>query len=569
MHINKKMIYKICFFSSLVLVFFFQSTVLKAQVPNGYEVIISRDVEPAINSSQKYFESPVNNDTSKISEKFDYEFNANRLNTVYELDPIKAANVKSEPLTKLYKGLVKGGWGNYNTPYFEMFYNSTRKKEYQTGLHYRHLSSSGQLDDVGFSGFSLNRLDAYGKTFIGKNTLKGDISYDRNRWHYYGFNPKAPEFLPFPLNKSDIRQVYQTVRANADFSDNYPVDSLALKYKISSSFYNLRDVNDFSENYFKLAGDVDYFYKEFLVNGLVKFENWSNKMAADTTSNSIIQIRPAGTLKREKFRLTVALNTYFATGNQGKNYVAPEVDMDVVVYKNMLIFNAGTDSRLNRNSYSSLIADNPFINAFVPMRNTFSGFRLYAGLRGSLSSRTSFNTQVSYVVASDYALFVTDTAAGRRNQMTVVYDDPQILRFTGELSHQRTEKLKLSAKAEVLNLTPDGQLQAWHVPSFRTTFTGRYNLKDKIVMNVSLLTFSRQYARIFRTVTDVSGVNVLVVDQEKIKGIFDFNLGGEYRYNKRLSGFLQLNNILNVRWERFRNYPIQRFNALAGITYSF
>jgi hypothetical protein len=243
----------------------FIGEVLKAQTPQNFEVIISRDVEPVINSSQKYYDTPVNTDTVKVTEKINYEFNAQKINTVYELDPIKAANVKNEPLAKLYKGLVKGGWGNYSSPFFELFYNTARKKEYQTGIHYRHFSSTGQLKNVGFSGFSQNRIDAYGKTFIGKNTLKGDISYDRNVWHYYGFNPKDPELVSLPLNRSDIKQQYQMVKANVDFADNLPVDSLALKYKIGAGFYNLRDINDFSENYFKLQGNVDYFYKEFKV----------------------------------------------------------------------------------------------------------------------------------------------------------------------------------------------------------------------------------------------------------------------------------------------------------------
>lgn len=547
----------------------FIGEVLKAQTPQNFEVIISRDVEPVINSSQKYYDTPVNTDTVKVTEKINYEFNAQKINTVYELDPIKAANVKNEPLAKLYKGLVKGGWGNYSSPFFELFYNTARKKEYQTGIHYRHFSSTGQLKNVGFSGFSQNRIDAYGKTFIGKNTLKGDISYDRNVWHYYGFNPKDPELVSLPLNRSDIKQQYQMVKANVDFADNLPVDSLALKYKIGAGFYNLRDINDFSENYFKLQGNVDYFYKEFKVNGLLKVENWNNKMANDTSSNTIIQFRPAAKLNREKFKLTAALNTYFTSGNQAKTYIAPEVDIELVVYKNMLLFNLGTDSRLNRNSYASLISENPFINAFTPLRNTWSPFRLYAGLKGSLSSKTSFNTQISYNIADNWAYFVNDSTFGRRNQMTVVYDNPQVLKIMGEVFHQRNEKLKLSAKAEIFNIAPDAELQAWHTPTFRTTFTGRYNLKDKIVATASIFTFSRQYGRAFNTTTDSLGVKVVTVEQIKIKGFFDLNLGAEYRYNKRMSGFIQVNNLLAVRWERFLGFPTQRINVLAGLTYAF
>ncbi len=47
------------------------------------------------------------------------------------------------------------------------------------------------------------------------------------------------------------------------------------------------------------------------------------------------------------------------------------------------------------------------------------------------------------------------------------------------------------------------------------------------------------------------------------------NLGAEYRYTKLLGMFVQLNNIFNVRYERFKNYPTQRFNVMAGVSYTF
>jgi hypothetical protein len=49
----------------------------------------------------------------------------------------------------------------------------------------------------------------------------------------------------------------------------------------------------------------------------------------------------------------------------------------------------------------------------------------------------------------------------------------------------------------------------------------------------------------------------------------DANIGVEYRYTKRLSAFVRLNNFLAARYAKWNNYNLQRFNAMMGVTYSF
>jgi outer membrane receptor protein involved in Fe transport len=54
-----------------------------------------------------------------------------------------------------------------------------------------------------------------------------------------------------------------------------------------------------------------------------------------------------------------------------------------------------------------------------------------------------------------------------------------------------------------------------------------------------------------------------------LKGVTDVNLGFEYRYNKFLSLYLDLRNVANQRYQRWYGYPTQKFNFMAGLTYTF
>jgi hypothetical protein len=478
--------------------------------------------------------------------------------------------MRGEKLKKLYNGYAKGGFGTYMTPYAELFYNTGRSKKHSSGVHYRHLSSTGQIADVGYSGFSRNTLNLQGKSFIKKSTLSGGLDYDRNVMHYYGFNtnPYASYWDTSDVNleRDGIKQRYQLIGVQASINDNYPVDSQATKYKTGLSYYNYRDRFNVEENNFKAFGDVSFYYKTYdlYVKGTVDY--FKNDNDSISQNNTIIDLRPGIRFKKDLWRLNAGLAVISAFGEVGEFKVVPELDFDLHLFKNIIILNIGTDTRYDRTSYRALTTENPFLINTVVLRNAWKPFRWYAGLRGAVSSRLSFNLRASYVQITNQHFFVNDTNEGNWNKLTVVYDNPNLFEVNGELTWQKHEKLRLVARLDYLGYGMDALSQAWHVPSLRLNLSGKYNLKDKIWITATVIGLNRQFARTF---VETAGNVLPVENEERIKGLADVNLGAEYRYNKRLGMFLQLNNILNVRYDRYLYYPTQRFNLLGGISYSF
>ena len=84
-----------------------------------------------------------------------------------------------------------------------------------------------------------------------------------------------------------------------------------------------------------------------------------------------------------------------------------------------------------------------------------------------------------------------------------------------------------------------------------------------------------------KTVDSIKPNDMESVDSEEINGqlfsvtstqidpIFDLNVGLEYRLSEQISGFLNMHNLVVQRYQRWNNYPVQRFNIMGGITYSF
>ena len=108
-------------------------------------------------------------------------------------------------------------------------------------------------------------------------------------------------------------------------------------------------------------------------------------------------------------------------------------------------------------------------------------------------------------------------------------------------------------------------MRAWYLPQVKVTLTGNYNISDKIIIKADLFYLDNQYAK---TIINPETPNPTVVATQ-LKPLFDANLGGEYRYNKKLGFFVSINNIASVRYYRYINYPTQRFNFMLGLSYSF
>ena len=50
---------------------------------------------------------------------------------------------------------------------------------------------------------------------------------------------------------------------------------------------------------------------------------------------------------------------------------------------------------------------------------------------------------------------------------------------------------------------------------------------------------------------------------------FDLNAGAEFRITKNFNLWVQLNNLLNDKYQRWNQYEVFGFSILGGITYSF
>ena len=97
------------------------------------------------------------------------------------------------------------------------------------------------------------------------------------------------------------------------------------------------------------------------------------------------------------------------------------------------------------------------------------------------------------------------------------------------------------------------------------------DLSDKIIVRGDVFVIGPRVARSYSDIED----DLLDYNFEfnygglKLPACLDMNLGLEYRYNDRISAFINFNNFTASKYQIWNNFPVQSINILGGATFSF
>ncbi|MBI3518482.1 MAG: hypothetical protein HY062_03885 [Bacteroidetes bacterium] len=526
--LQRRRIKKLQWFFVLMLILGYVTATLAQTGMKDIELKATSEFEPTIKDAIKLGDLPEIKDTVKKIANINYGITSTPLVSKYEVIPIDAAKMQNEPLSKLYHSLLKVGMGTYTTPYGEFWINSLRTRDVAYGVHFKHLSSSSHLKEVGYSGYSDNEGEIFGKKFYKKHTLTGEFNYKRNVTHFYGYDSTMNH-----LDKDYTRQRYQLFEPVVKVQSHY-TDSTKINHFIKAGYYNLTDLYHVAENNVKLNTVFNtYINKERL---FVAFDAdyYNHKLPHDTFNDVIVKLNPYFETHGKKWMLDIGLAaTLDAFSNQksAKFYFHPQLNAQFDVYEGILIPYAGVNGGLQKNSLRSLSNENP----------------------------------ASYSVVDSMHFFAVDyTQNGTLdNQYKVLYDNTNLFNVSGQVKYQYKEKIHFIAKGNYYMYKTKNLVRAYHKPDFDLTFSAQYNLKSKIILKADIFVIGNQFA-----LTQVRDNEYNYTTQPKLlKGIVDVNLGAEYRYSKMLSFFVNFNNIANTRYYRWEKYPSQRFNLMAGLTF--
>lgn len=530
------------------------------------EVDVVKAYDPKISESFKIDVLPKIVDTTSVVPVFNYSINVKQFNTSFNLEPIQPAKMIGEPLTKLYRNYAKFGFGNYNTILFDYNFSTLRSKQSLIGVNLSYLSSDSKLklvnDKKVFTGYSDNFVQVFGKRFFKNTNLYGDMDYNRNLVHLYGYKPE----IDTAINKDDNIQLFNLINANAGIASMY-LDSNHLNYNIAGHFHYFGDNYDNYENGIELSAKFDkkYFGQIFGIDA--KVMNYAKTSSIDTINNTILCFDPSVKLFVSQFEVVAGFNMNSDIYSDSVLYhFYPHLSLQFNIIDNILVPYAGFGGKFEPNYFKKNFYENPFIKPGLIIKNTNYNNTFFGGIRGNLSSKLSYNLQVMYADVYDMYFYVNDTNTIAQNQFIVEYENNiQILNYYLEVAYKKSDKLYFLLKGNYYKYTMLPGIYAWHKPGYEVTLTAKYNIQNKFIITADIFGIDKRKVKVYN-LNSSNHYEESIVD---LKEIVDVNLGVEYCYKKNISLFVKINNIGASKYYKWNNYPTQQFNLLGGLSYSF
>jgi len=456
--------------------------------------------------------------------------------------PIDPIFIKKEPEEELHDNYLEIGGGNYLTSYLDANIYNTRDKYYTYGLQLNHHAASASKNP-NQALYSQNRIKAFGLREKG-NDLYADIDYQRNVVHYYGY---LEDTITRELR--DLNQIYNDLNATAEWSIQ--------KRKIEN-------VLDFDFNLFDKLGENENTFRatntSSLKLGSGKLHIDLGAMYTTLTETAIydrlfIDIRPHYEFDYKKYTLDlgITLNYLNDFGSINVIYPAPFVKAETYIVPDKLRAYLGVTGELEKNTLRSLSYENLFLGNNTNYTNP-RGFQFYGGMNGSFKRFIEFGIKLQHEIIQDQYFFINDTTTLRN--FTTVYDDLNRTTISGEVKFDVNQNIDLGFRGNFYSYQPNKENEAWHMPTYDASLFTTVRIADKIYINGGYFATSSRKSR------DLSGT------EYSLAAINDINVGAEYRYKKNISGFINVNNILNQRYELWNFYRAQGLNVLAGVTFS-
>ena len=239
-----------------------------------------------------------------------------------------------------------------------------------------------------------------------------------------------------------------------------------------------------------------------------------------------------------------------------KNFhMLPSVMADITTNDKQFTVQLGWLGYYEKGSYQRFASINPWLAQPDSMYNTRIEEK-FAGLKGSLGNHFSYSAKFSYLTVRNQPLFVNDDVDGKT--FLIRYEPKfNIFRLHTEAAYNVGETFGAKAGFTFSNFQGlDIEKKAWGMIPVELNAGLHWQAMKDLMLRTDFWLFD--------------GARYLKYgDDFKSKGGFDLSAGAEFRITRNLNLWVQFNNILNRKYERWNQYEVFGFNLLGGITYSF
>jgi hypothetical protein len=472
---------------------------------------------------------------------------------------------------------IKVGYGNYGTPLIEGFLYK-QKDEHEAQLFLYNKASTGGIKDVRLKDnyFNTNLALDY-KNSQKKQTWEVGIKYQRDLYNWYGIPSLDSQYTDVVLNSINEKQIYNHFTLNGSIE---PTEGWVKKHE--GGLEKFSDKYKSNETRFYFSPTFEFPLKDSKIFAKINLDILHGEFAQDYSNTAAINYgylnlgaEAVYPFKRENLYISLGAKIIYNSDLENKKsklYLYPDINVDFVMIDELLNLYGGFTGGITQNSYRSITLENPFVSPTLTIKPTSNTFRLFAGLKGKLTSTISYNLNASYAQEKDKLLFrsnknLTDGTttlvtngyqAG--NSFYTLYDNVTTIGLFGEISASLLTSLEAGGSLAINSYAMNIEEEAWNLPPFVATIFASYTI-EKWSTKAELFAKGKRKDKLieFDNATEIV----------ELDGYVDLNLSGDYSFNRKWSAFLELNNVLNTNYQVYSNFQVQGFQVLVGGVYRF
>ncbi|MDZ7879472.1 MAG: hypothetical protein U5L45_17470 [Saprospiraceae bacterium] len=545
--------------NKILLITLFVPIVAMAQKPGGGVDNQSQDVvknfEARLIDAEKVSINPILPSVDTSTKAQTYSIPNKVLTVEYQPPKMRPQSLPAQKLPPQYNGYAKLGYGFPNSPYGEAAYRFGDPAHYLIGAKIKHHSANANksLENQRFS----NTEGEVNGTFYAQVGVAVDakLGYANNSRQYYGY-----DHAKIPLGtytRVGTEQHFNTLSASAK-AYNSTRTVADINYGLGFGFSNMNDNYANKETDINIIGDATKWFAEkhpLTVIVGAEFTKLSPKSEKTQDLNNIY-LKPSFTYKTDALSLKLGANLM---SFKDVFYPMPDIEANFNLAGKALGIFAGWKGDFIKNSYRNLTNYNPFINPDTLLIRNTQKIEYYGGIRGGLGFLT-YSAQAGFSTNNNLALFSADTLDKYR-RFDVVYDSVNIFNIRGAITAHPTDKLEITGTISQNIYSAKNQAAAWGLPSTDVNVGAKYKVIES----------GNRMALVKASLFVQNGVPYKVknADFARLDPLFDVSLGGEYWLSKNIGVFLDINNLLNLKRQRWQNYPNFGLNILGGITARF
>lgn len=449
-----------------------------------------------------------------------------------------------------YSNFIKVGFGNVHQPYVKAGFSFGDGENTFFNVFADHYTSKGDRE------FQKNSLSKVGAALTYKTPKNlewnAGIGFSSDDYYLYGFQPDTLKFT-----KEQLKQRFQTIEGRVSLRNITPTD-FGLSYNPSAR------ISVFSDNHDPKATEANSVFNipvqkqfgkttAFNLGFNADLTNYRNDGAVKTSvNNNVFMVTPTVLLKTPNLFLQAGI---IPSWDRGVFHMLPNAMADITTNDQRFTLQLGWIGYYNKGSYQRFASINPWLAQPDSLLNdrVQEG---YVGFKGSVDNHFSYSAKVGYQQHRNIGLFVNDTIDGKT--FNLVYEDKlNIFQTHAEAEYRIGEKFNAKAVFNWNIFTSGEQPAAWGMVPIELNTSLRWELLKDLFLRAELWAWDGPKYR------GGSG--------EVFKGEtgFDLNAGAEFKVNKNWSVWMQMNNIMNNKYERWHQYEVFGFNILGGIVYSF